>query len=72
MALRVRVMLKRLGVKDTEGIQQEIERSFSRVTVEDCVKVVCDLAQHQRSQDDSETKAGLAEQLKESNAGDHQ
>ncbi len=99
MALRVRVMMERLGVKDAEAIQKEIERfdaghsramraafnfdwndalmyhivlNSARVTVDDCVKAVCDLAQHQRFQDDSETKAALAERLREINSGDHQ
>ena len=93
MVLRVRVMMERLGVKDAEAIQQEIERfdaghsramraafnfdwndallyhivlNSARVTIDDCVKTVCDLAQHQRSQDDSETKAALAKRLRES------
>jgi cytidylate kinase len=92
MALRVRVMMERLGVKDAEAIQQEIERfdaghsramraafnfdwndallyhmvlNSARVTIDDCVKAVCDLAQRQRSQDDSETKAALANKLLE-------
>ena len=92
MALRVRVMMERLGVKDAEAIQQEIERfdaghsramraafnfdwndallydivlNSARVTIDHCVKAVCDLAQHQRSQDDSETKAALADKLLE-------
>ena len=99
MALRVRVMMERLGVKDAEAIQQEIERfdaghsramraafnfdwndallyhivlNSARVTIDDCVKAVCDLAQHQRNRDDSETKAALAERLQETIAGDHQ
>ena len=99
MALRVRVMMERLGVKDAEAIQQEIERfdaghsramravfnfdwndallyhivlNSARVTIDECVEAVCDLAQRQRSQDDSETKAALAERLRESNSGDHQ
>src|SRR5260221_578596 len=99
MALRVRVMMERLGVKDAEAIQQEIERfdaghsramraafnfdwndallyhiilNSARVTIDECVKAVCDLAQHLRSQDDSETKAALAERLREINSGDHQ
>ena len=93
MALRVRVMMERLGVKDAEAIQQDIERfdaghsramraafnfdwndallyhivlNSARVTIDDCVKTVCDLAQHQRSQDDTETKAALAKRLRES------
>jgi cytidylate kinase len=92
MALRVRVTMERLGVKDAEAIQQEIERfdaghsramraafnfdwndallydivlNSSRVTIDRCIKAVCDLAQHQRSQDDSETKAALADKLLE-------
>jgi cytidylate kinase len=99
MALRVRVMMERLGVKDAEAMQQEIERfdaghsramraafnfdrndalmydivlNSARVTIDDCVKAVCDLAPHRRSQDDSETKAALAERLREISAGDHQ
>ena len=99
MALRVRVMMERLGVEDADAIQQEIERfdaghsratraafnfdwndallyhivlNSARVTIDYCVKAVCDLAQHQRSQDDSETKAALAERLREINSGDHQ
>src|SRR5271156_128986 len=95
MALRVRVMMERLGVKDAEAMQQEIERfdaghsramraafnfdrndalmydivlNSARVTIDNCVKAVCDLAPHQRSQDDSETKAALAERLREINA----
>ena len=99
MALRVRVMMERLGVKDAEAIQQEIERfdaghsramravfnfdwndallyhivlNSARVTIDECVEAVCDLAQRQRSQDDSETKAALAERLREIDSGDHQ
>ena len=99
MALRVRVMMERLGVKDAEAIQQEIERfdaghsramraafnfdwndalmyhivlNSARVTIDSCVKAVCDLAQHPRSQDDSETKAALAARLREISSGDHQ
>jgi len=99
MALRVRVMMERLGVKDAQAIQQEIERfdtghsramraafnfdwndalqyhivlNSARVTIDECVKAVCDLAQHLRSQDDSETKAALAERLREIDSGDHQ
>ena len=99
MALRVRVMMERLGVKDAEAIQQEIERfddghsramraafnfdwndalqydivlNSARVAIDDSVKAVCDLAQHQRNRDASETKAALAERLQETIAGDHQ
>jgi len=99
MALRVRVMMERLGVKDAEAMEQEIERfdaghsgamraafnfdrndallfhvvlNSARLTIDECVKVVCDLAQHQRSQDASETKAALAERLREINSGDRQ
>ena len=99
MALRVRVMMERLGVKDAEAMQQEIERfdaghsramraafnfdrndallfhivlNSARLTIDECVKVVCDLAQHQRSQDDAETKAALAARLREISSGDHQ
>jgi cytidylate kinase len=98
MALRVRVMMERLGVKDAEAMQQEIERfddghsgamraafnfdrndallfhivlNSARLTIDECVKAICDLAQHQRSRDDSETKAALAERLREINSGDH-
>ena len=99
MSLRVRVMMERLGVKDAEAMQQEIERfdaghsdamraafnfdrndallydivlNSARLTIDDCVRAICDLAQHQRSQDDSETKAALAERLRKINSGDHQ
>jgi cytidylate kinase len=99
MALRVRVMMERLGVTDAEGMQQEIERfdaghsgamraafnfdgndallfhivlNSARLTIDECVKAVCDLAQHQRSRDDAETKAALAERLREINSGDRQ
>src|SRR5580658_7885329 len=99
MALRVRVMMERLGVKDAEAVQHEIERfdaahsrairaafnfdwndallyhivlNSARVTIDACVKAVCDLAQYQRSQDDAETKAALAARLREINPGDNQ
>jgi len=99
MALRVRVMMERLGVKDADAIQQEIERfdaghsramraafnfdwtdalmydivlNSARVTTEDCVKAVCDLARHQPSQDGTATKAALAERLREINPGSHE
>ena len=99
MPLRVRIMTERLGVKDAEAMQHEIERfdaghsramraafnfdwndallyhivlNSARVTIDDCIKAVCDLAQHQRSQDDSETKVALAERLWEINSGDNQ
>ena len=98
MALRVRVMMERLGVKDAEAMQKEIERfdashsramraafnfdwndalmydivlNSARVTIDGCVKAVCDLAPRQRSQNDSETKAALSERLREFNARDH-
>jgi cytidylate kinase len=99
MALRVRVMMERLGVKDADAIQQEIERfdaghsramraafnfdwtdalmydivlNSARVTTDDCVKAVCDLARHQPSQDGTATKAALAERLREINPGSHE
>jgi len=99
MALRVRVMMERLGVNDSEAMQHEIERfdsghsrairaafnfdwndalqydivlNSARVAIDDAVKAVCDLAQHQRNRDASETKAALAERLQETIAGDHQ
>ena len=99
MALRVRVMMERLGVNDAEAMQREIERfdsghsrairaafnfdwndalqydivlNSARVAIDDSVKAVCDLAQHQRNRDASETKAALAERLQETIAGDHQ
>jgi cytidylate kinase len=99
MALRVRVMMERLGVKDADAIQQEIERfdaghsramraafnfdwtdalmydivlNSARVTADDCVKAVCDLARHQPSQDGTATKAALAERLREINPGSHE
>jgi cytidylate kinase len=96
MAARVRVMTERLGVKDVEAIQQEIERfdaghsramraafnfdwndallydivlNSARVTIDNCVKAVCQLAKHPSTQDDSATKAALAERLQEIEAG---
>jgi cytidylate kinase len=99
MALRVRVMMERLGVKDADAIQQEIERfdsghsramraafnfdwtdalmydivlNSARVTTDDCVKAVCDLARHQPSQDGTTTKAALAERLREIKPSSHE
>jgi cytidylate kinase len=97
MALRVRVMMERLGVKDAEAIKQEIERfdaghsramraafnfdwndallyhivlNSARVTVDNCVKTICQLTEHESSEDDSTTKAALAEKLREIKAGE--
>src|SRR5712671_4953074 len=91
MALRVRVMMERLGVEDADAIQQEIERfdaghsramraafnfdwndallyhivlNSARVTIDNCVKTVCQLAKDQGSEDGSTTKAALAERLR--------
>ena len=99
MALRVRVMMERLGVKDADAIQQEIERfdagharamraafnfdwndallyhivlNSAQVTIDACVKAVCDLARHQPSQDGTATKAALAERLREIDPGKHE
>jgi cytidylate kinase len=99
MALRVRVMMERLGVKDADAIQQEIERfdaghsramraafnfdwtdalmydivlNSARVTTDDCVKAVCDLARQQPSQDGTATKAALAERLREIDPSKHE
>jgi len=96
MAQRVRVMRERLGVKDGEAIQQEIERfdsghsramraafnfdwndallydivlNSARVSIDNCVKCVCQLANQQRSHDGSATKAALAARLQEITAG---
>jgi cytidylate kinase len=98
MALRVRAMMERLGVKDADAIQQEIERfdaghsramraafnfdwndallyhivlNSARVTVDNCVKTICQLTEHQSLQDDSTTKAALAEKLREIKAGEN-
>jgi cytidylate kinase len=98
MALRVRVMMERLGVADADAMQQEIERfdaghsramravfnfdwndalmydivlNSARVRIDDCVRAVCELAQHLRSEDGEEAKAALAERLRDINAGDH-
>ena len=97
MALRVRVMMERLGVKDADAIQEEIEDfdaghsramravfnfdwndallyhivlNSGRVTIDHCVKTICQLAEHQSSQDGSTTKAALAERLREIKAGE--
>jgi cytidylate kinase len=91
MALRVRVMMERLGIKDADAIQQEIERfdagharamraafnfdwndallyhvvlNSARVTIHNCVKAICQLTEHQSSQEGSTTKAALAERLR--------
>jgi cytidylate kinase len=96
MAQRVRVMRERLGVKDGEAIQQEIERfdsghsramraafnfdwndallydivlNSARVSIDNCVKAVCQLTEHQISHDGPATKAALAERLQEITAG---
>src|ERR1700675_1670704 len=55
-----------------DALLYHIVLNSARLTINDCVKAVCDLAQPQRSQDDSETKAALAERLREINSGDHQ
>jgi cytidylate kinase len=54
-----------------DALQYHIVLNSARVTIDECVKAVCDLAQHLRSQDDSETKAALAERLREIDSGDH-
>jgi hypothetical protein len=91
MALRVRVTMERLGVKDAEAIQQEIERfdaghsramraafnfdwndallyhmvlNTARMSVDACVKTVCQLAEHRDFQDDpAMISAALADKL---------
>jgi hypothetical protein len=55
-----------------DALQYHIVLNSARLTIDDCVKAVCGLAQNQRSQDDSETKAALTERLREINPGDHQ
>ena len=97
MAERVRVMMERLGVKDADAIQQEIERfdaghsramraafnfdwndallydivlNSARVTIDNCIKAVCQLAKYQSSQAGSATKAELAQRLQEIQAGE--
>jgi len=88
---------ERLGVKDADAIQQEIERfdaghsramraafnfdwndallyhivlNSARVTIDNCVKAICQLAEHQSSQEGSRTKAALAERLREIKASE--
>jgi len=55
-----------------DALQYDIVLNSARVAIDDSVKAVCDLAQHQRNRDASETKAALAERLQETIAGDHQ
>jgi cytidylate kinase len=91
MALRVRVMMERLGIKDADAIQQEIESfdaghsramraafnfdwndallyhmvlNTARMSVDACVKAICQLAEHPDMQDDPATiSAALADKL---------
>jgi cytidylate kinase len=92
MALRVRVMMERLDIKDAEAMQQEIERfdavhaktmraafnsdwndallyhivlNSARVTIDDCVKAVCQLARNAQFQDDAASMSALADKLLE-------
>jgi cytidylate kinase len=55
-----------------DALMYHIVLNSARLAVEDCVKAVCDLARHQGSQDDSETKSALAERLRKINAGELQ
>jgi len=92
MAMRVRVMMERLGLDDGEGVRQEIARfdashshamraafnfdwndallyhivlNSAHLSIDDCVDAVCILARDHRFQDDSATKAALADKLLE-------
>jgi cytidylate kinase len=92
MSFRVQVMMRRLGVKDTDAVRSEIERydaahlramraSFDveredallyhivlnteRVSVDSCVKAVCQLAEDPKCQDQVTTRSVLADKLLE-------
>jgi cytidylate kinase len=53
-----------------DALMYDIVLNSARATIDACVKAVCDLAQHQRSRDDAETKAALAARLREISPGD--
>jgi hypothetical protein len=55
-----------------DALLYHIVLNTAQVTIDDCVKAVCDLAQHQRFLDDSETKAALADRVRKINSGEHQ
>jgi cytidylate kinase len=92
MSFRVQVMMRRLGVKDTDAVRSEIERydaahlramraSFyveredallyhivlntERVSVDSCVKAVCQLAEDPKFQDQVTARSVLADKLLE-------
>jgi cytidylate kinase len=54
----------------TDALLYDIVLNSARVTIDDCVKAVCQLAKHQGSQDDSAAKAALAKRLQEIKAGE--
>ena len=99
VAVRVPVMMERLGVKRADTVSQEIEHfdaahtrtmratfrvepddallyhvvlNTGRVSVDDCVKIICQLARNPRCQNDSSIKSALTERLREIHAGEHQ
>jgi cytidylate kinase len=53
-----------------DALLYDIVLNSARVTVDNCVKAVCQLARHQGTQEGSATKAALAERLQEIKAGE--
>ena len=92
MAVRERLMMERLGVKDIEDVREEIERfdtarantmkslfninhgdallyhiilNTGRISIDTCVKLICNLARDRRFQDDAATQSACADKLLE-------
>jgi len=67
-----RTMRTAFNVERDDARLYHVVLNTGRVSVDDCVKIVCQLARNPRYQNDSSIKSALAERRRKINAGEHQ
>lgn len=71
-AAHTRTMRATFDVDRDDALLYHVVLNTGRVSVDNCVKIVCQLAQDPRCQDASAIKLALTERLREINAGERQ
>lgn len=71
-AAHTRTMRATFNVDRDDALLYHVVLNTGRVSVDDCVKIVCQLARDPRCQDGSAIKSALTKRLREINAGRHQ
>jgi hypothetical protein len=71
-AAHTRTVRAAFKVEQDDALLYHVVLNTGRVSVDDCVKIICQLARNPRCQDDSSIKSKLTERVRQINAGERQ